>query len=447
MIRFGVLINWINNVKRDKVYHSIFVYGIFFSVIFLAACSGKLGSIQQGDVDTHIQQAEQAIGLAHDANAPSLAFKEFEQAETYLEMAKEALANNNGLDAITYANKAISHAIIAQRIAIQNSVSAGYNTTIFEKDVLITELRKSMKVQEQKMSDLKTNINEFVETEKQLQTNIRILENKNQELTDDRRTHQEKVAELNATLKSIQARIDKSEADVKSYGTQVKNLSRKLEVADTIANSANKQKRAAIAESELLKKQMREQAKIYTDKLTEAAKKNIATEHAEYLRKAKAEARAYEKQLHSNEPKRTGRTSLSTQQINAGKAVLSNWENAWNSKNLNAHLEFYIPDITATKIVTRESKENQSNINRSEIESSLREMNTQSWNKFQSGFEVEQESVIGLLKYRRLVSPAQTEDDTELYDMWFREIWAHQVQGKWKIYREIWQIYENVPKF
>ncbi|MCY4402818.1 MAG: hypothetical protein OXD54_09610 [Candidatus Poribacteria bacterium] len=437
----------IKNLKEIERFRNIYIYGFILSTVFFAACSGKFGSIEQQDVATHIQQAEQAVEYAREANAPSLAFKEYEQAETYLEMAKEAQANKNGIDSITYANKAISHAVIAKRIAIQNTVNAEFNASILEKDALIKELRNNMTTHERKMRDLETNIHTHLETLTELNANIRTLENKNRELINEKSSHQEKVAELSETLKAIQVRVANSETDVRNYGNQVKDLKRKLDVADNIANSANKQKRAAIAESESLRKELRQQAKVYTDKLAEAAKKNIATEHAEYLRKVAAEARAYEKQLHSNEPKRTGRTSLSAEQINSGKTVLSSWENAWNSQNLDAHLGHYIPNISASKIVTRESKENQSNINRSEIESALREMNTQSWKKFDSDFEVEQESVIGSYKYRRLVSPAQTEDDTELYDMWFREIWVHQVQGKWKIYREIWQIYKNVPNY
>lgn len=447
MKRIRSLFEIIKNLNQIERYRNIFVYGIILSTIFFAACGGKFGSIQQEDVVTHIQQAEQAVEAARVANAPSLAFKEFEQAETYLDMAIEAQANNNGVDSITYANKAISHAVIAKRIAIQNTVNAEFNASILEKDALIKELRNNITTHERKMRDLETDIRTHLETLTKLNTNIRILENRNRELVDEKGLDQAKVAELSASLKALRTRVANSEADVRNYGNQVKDLKRKLDVADNIANSANRQKRAAIAESESLRKELRQQAKIYTDKLAEAAKKNIVAEHAEYLRKVAAEARAYEKQLHSNEPKRTGRTSLSTEQINAGKTVLSSWENAWNSQNLDAHLGYYVPNITASKIVTRESKENQSKINRSEIESALREMNTQSWKKFDSDFEVEQESVIGSYKYRRLVSPAQTEDDTELYDMWFREIWVHQVQGKWKIYREIWQIYENVPNY
>ena len=434
-------------VKKNQTLNTILMFVLITSTLFVAACAGKFGPIESQDVESHLLEAEQAIELAREANAASLAFEEFEQAETFLEQAQDAYKAKNGIDALKFANRAIAQAKLARRKAAQNTTNAEYNAKILEKDALITELRKDLSSNERKRNDLVTEIQLLRDTEKSMQNNIRTLENQNQELVNDQRELQQKLSEVSESLDSIRARATRYENEVKAYGNQVDELKQKIDVTDTMMKSANKQKRAAIAETESVRKQMREQAKIYTDKLTAANKKNIAADHAEYLRKAAAEARAFEKELHKNEPKRTGRTSLSTQQINAGKAALSQWENSWNSKNLDAHLAYYIPKVTANKIVMIESKENQSNLNRGQMETDLRQMNTQTWEKFDTTLEVEQESVIGTYKYRRLVAAAETEDDTALYDIWFREVWIHQVQGKWKAYREIWQIYKDVPKF
>lgn len=433
--------------KYYQLLSRILFSGLFLFPVFLAACGGKLGTIQQQDVDAQLLQAEQAIQLAHDVNAPSLAFEEFEQAETYLEKAKEALNQNNGIDALRFATKAITHAKIAQRKAVQNTMNAKLNANILEKDALIVELRKDINTKKTEISGLETGIQQLRETEKEFEQTISQLEKERQKLSDTRKVSEQTVAELNESLKSIQARVVRSEADVQSYGRQVKELTRKLEAAETMAKSSSKQKRAAVAETESLKKQLREQAKVYTNMLEKAKKQNIAAEHQEFLKKTAEQARAFAKQLPSNKDPRTHRTSLSTQQINAGKAALNKWENAWSSKNIAAHFAFYTPNITVKKILTQESKENESTIASNQIEAALREMNAQPWKKVKASTEVEQESVIGIYRFSKLVSPAQTEDDTALFHSWTREIWMHQVQGKWKIYRETWQIYENIPNF
>lgn len=433
--------------RHYQLLSRILFSGLFIFPVFLAACGGKLGTIQQQDVDGQLLQAEQAIKLAHEVNAPSLAFEEFEQAETYLDKAKDALNENNGIDALRFATQAVTHAKIAHRKAVQNSINAKLNANILEKDALIVELRKDISTRKTEISGLETGIQQLREIEKELQQTIRTLENDKQELSNARNVKEQKVAELNESLKAIQARVARSETDVRNYGLQVKELTRKLEVADTMAKSASKQKRAAFAEVESVKKQLREQAKIYTEMLEKVEKQNIVAKHQEYLRKTAEEARAFAKQLPSNKSPRTRRTSLSTTQVNAGKAALNGWEKAWNSKNIDAHLVFYAANISVNKIVTRESKEHQSHVDRGEIEAAFREMNAHPWQKTANFTEVEQESVIGTYTFNRLVSPAQTEDDTALYDFWTREVWMNQVQGKWKIYRETWQIYENIPNY
>lgn len=433
--------------KKNQIQNTILLFFLIAGSLFLSACGAKFGAIESQDVESQLNQAEQELELARKANAESLAFEEFDQAETFLEQAKDAYKANNGVSALKFANRAISHAKIAKRKAAENTSNAKYNAKILERDALIVQLRKDLSSNERERNDLATEIQQLRDTEKLMESNIRTLETQNQELVDNQRALQQKLSEVSNSLDSISARATHYENEVKTYGNQVSELKQKIDVTDNMMKSANKQKRAAIAEAESVRKQMREQAKIYTDKLTATNKKNVAAEHAEYMKKVAAEARAFEKELHSNEPKRTGRTSLSTQQINTGKAALTQWENSWKNKNLDAHLAYYIPAVAANKIVTIESKENQSNLNRSQIETGLREMNAQTWEKFQTTTEVEQESVIGTYKYRRLVAAADTEDDTALYDIWFREVWMHQVHGKWKAYREIWQIYKNVPKF
>ena len=433
--------------KRYQLLRRVLFSGLFFFSVFLTACGGKLGTIQHQDVDGQLHQAEQAIKLAREVNAPSLAFEEFEQAETYLDKAKEALNQNNGINALRFGTQAITHAKIAQRKAVQNTKNAELNANILEKDALIVKLRKDVNTKKTEISGLETGIQQLRETEKDLQQTISQLDKEKQKLSDTRKISEQTVAELNESLKSIQARVTRSEADVKNYGRQVKELTRKLEAAETMAKSSSKQKRAAVAEADTLKKHLREQAQIYTDMLEKAKKQNIAAEHQEYLKKTAEQARAFAKQLPSNKSPRTHRTSLSTGQINAGKAALNKWEKAWNSKNVDAYLAFYIPNITVKRILTQESKENESTIDPNQIEAAFREMNAQPWKKVKVSTEVEQESVIGIYRFSRLVSPAQTEDDTALFHSWTREIWMHQVQGKWKIYRETWQIYENIPDF
>lgn len=441
-------------VKQEKFQfpmnsNRIFLTGSILLVIFLIGCGGKLGTVKIDDVQSVIAQAEKAINDARAVKSDSLAFEQFERAETELEKAKEALDNEDGVVALKSANLAYSYAKMAKYEAIQNSNNAVTNANILAKEAEIGKLNRNLENQNSKINDLERGLQRLEDTERNLNNTITTLNNEKQDIVRKNRINIDKLSEVNEELNTLKNRITRSETEVRNYGNEVKDLTRKLDAADAIAKSASRQKRAAYAEAESLRKQIREQAQNYTAKLAEAQKRNIAAEHSEYLRKQAEEARAYVRQLDSQKPVRTGRTTLSTQQINAGKAALKRWENEWNRSNIKAHLAFYAPNAIINKVHTIESKDNPSTLNRTQFESELTEISKHPWQKTQEKdiFEVEQNSVIGTYRYSRLVTPAQTEDDTALYQIWIREIWAHQVQNEWKIYRETWQIFDNIPKF
>ena len=441
-------------IKQEKFqFHlnpnRICLIGNIFLVMFLIGCGGKLGTVEINDVQSAIVQAEKAISDALEVKADSLAFEQFERAETELEKSKDALKNKDGIAALGFANLAYSHARMAKYQAIQNSNNAVANANILAKDAEIGELKSNLENQNNKIKNLEKGLQALEDTERNLNNTITTLNNQKQQIDQKNRLNIDKLSKVNDELNTLKNRISRSETEVRNYGNEVKDLTRKLDAADAIAKSASQQKRSAYAEVESLKKQIREQAKNYTAKLAEAQKRNIAAEHSEYLRKQAEEAREYVRQLDSQKPARTGRTTLSTKQINSGKAALKRWENEWSRSNMKAHLAFYSPNVLINKVKTVESKENPSMLNRNQFESELNEMRKHPWQKTEEKdlFEVEQNSVIGTYRYSRLVTPALTEDDTALYQIWIREIWAHQIQNQWKIYRETWQIFDNIPKF
>ena len=439
-------VNKYRKLRKHQAGNIIQLFCLLCSLLLIAACSGKLGAIRVQDIDTLLLQAETALTSAREVNAQSLAFETYEQAETELEMAQDAKRNKMGVDAIKYANNAITYAKIATRIAIQNTKDAETNANILSKDAEIGELKKQLRAKDTKIVSLENDNALLRDSESGLKTTISNLESDKRELINEQTTYNQKVAELNASLEAIQARVNQSESNVKTYGLELKNLSRKLDTAETIAKTESRLKRVAIAETAAAKRQMREQAKIFTEKLAESNKRNIAAEHKEFVKRQTEKARAFATQLPSAKTPRTGRTSLSTAQINAGKAALSGWEKAWKSKNIDVHIAYYSPDVTTNHIVIKESKENATTLNKTQFDAKLREMNNLGWTKSDAFSEVEQESVIGTYRFSRLVSPAENEEDTALYDLWIREVWTHLVEGKWKIYRETWQVYENIPQ-
>ncbi len=433
--------------KYNFALRRILMIGLLLVPFAFAGCGGKLGKVEPPVVDTAIADAEAAITAAAQVDAPSLAPEAFEAAESNLAAAKTALEEKRGSDALQFAYQAVADAKLARKSAINIAKNSELNAAILQKEAKAEVLRQKLSDKESELRRTQSEMQEVRGEETQLKQKVRDLEKKNRELSITREKYNKQVAELLKTVEEMQTHGQRAETEIRNYGKEIATLRRKIEVTDRIVKEEGYQKRAAIAAAESLRKQIREQAEIYTKKLAEASQQGIGAKHAEFIRQQAQKARAYVDSQPPLSPAKTGRTSLSTAQIAAGKAALSNWENAWQSSNLNVHLAYYGPNVVADKVVIRESKEQRSKIDRQQLESELRQMGAHAWSKVKTDTEVESDSVIGVQQLSRLVVPAVDENATALYNIWIREVWMHQVGNDWKIHHEIWKIFENVPDF
>ena len=441
MEQFIALSRKVNSVSRRNL-----LVGLLLVSFAVAGCGGQLGRIEPSAVDTAIADASAAIEVARAVDAPSLAADAFEAAESNLEAAKTALTEKKGNEALRLAYQAVVDARIAQRNAINIAKNSELNAALLQKEVGVDSLRQTLSAVEKELADVQTKMQNTQREKTQLKQTASEFQKKNSELRNKRETYSKQVAELSRTLEDIQVRGRRAETEIRNYGKEISALRRKLEIAERMAKEEGHQKRAVVAEINSLRRQLREQAAIYTDKLAQASQQKGNTQHSEYLAEKAQEARAYVDSQPALHPPKTGRTSLSTAQIAAGKSALSNWEHAWHSNNLNSHLSYYTPSIIADKVVIHESKEQRNKIDLQQLQSDLREMNTYAWSKVKTDTQVEGESIIGINRLTRLVAPADA-NTAALYNIWIREVWMHPVGNAWKIHHEIWQIYENVPNF
>ena len=433
--------------RGNAIWHRNLTIVLLLALFGLVGCGGQLGKIEPLAVDTAIADAEAAIAAAREVDAPSLAAEAFETAESNLEGAKAALGEKDGDEALRLAYQAVVDAKIARKEAMNIAKSSELNASLLQKESDVKELRHTLGTKERELARVRTEIQDLRHDDDEMQRTVSELQKKNRELNNKRKTYSTQVAELSKTLAEIQTRASRAESEIRNYGKDVSALRRKLEVAERMAKEEGHQKRAVVAEINSLKRQLREQAAIYTDKLAQANQQKANKQHEEYLKQKAQEARAYVDSQPALHPPKTGRTSLSTAQIQTGKTALSNWEQAWYSKDLNAHLSYYTPNIVADKVVIHESKEHRNKIDLQQLQSDLREMNTHAWSKVKTDTQVEGESVIGINRLTRLVAPAADENATALYNIWIREVWMHQIGNTWRIHHEIWQIYESVPNF
>jgi len=274
----------------------------------------------------------------------------------------------------------------------------------------------------------------------ELERKLRDSERERQQSLQSYRAAEAELGQLQDNLNATQAQYQRVQDQTEAYERQLYQLRRELALAQSMADEARKEATEA-------KSKARTQAKSYTTQIEQNTVKQSAAEREKMLAQKAQAARDYVQQREKLEPMPSGVTSLTDAQIAQGRAAIDDWEIAWASKDTTQHLGEYAQYATVTSISIEANTEKRSELNRTQMAEALRKMIHEEWVKTDARFETDGESVVATYLFSRLSRNAKNEGQPALYDVWTRQTWVNQVGNGWKISREIWRIYRDVPKY
>lgn len=417
---------------------------MLFLPLVLIACGGSLGKIQVEDVDAVITASEAAIEQAHLANAQALAPEALQQAERDLEDAKEAGQTKNGLEAMRLAYDALTQARIAEHEAMYKSQEEGLNAIIKRKEAEVIEHQANLRTTDAELEKNRTQMRQLNMQKSQLQAEmdrkIRVLERDRQKALRDYDTTKTDLEHLQSKLDTTKTQFLQAQNKAGEHERQIYQLRRELALAQSIEQETRK-------EAEELQAKATAQARSYSKQIEQLDQSNILKQREEMLARKRQEAYTYVQHQKAREPVRTGENTLTDKQISKGKAVINGWYLAWAEKDINQHVSAYVQDVSIEQILIRSSSEKRTYLNRIQMGDALKKFAGSRWVKTDSKAEVDGENVIGIYRLSRLSQHVASGNPPALYDVWKREVWVCQVGDQWKIFREVWQIYEDVPKY
>ncbi len=413
-------------------------------LMLLTACSGTLGKIQLENVNAVITQSETAIEQARLANAQALAAETLQRAENTLANAKEAVSAKDGLGAMHLAYDALTQAQIAEQEAMYKSQGNGLNAIIKRKEADIIALQAHLKTAEGALEKSRTDIQQLDMQKRQLQADIdRKLQETEQAhqkiLRDYNKAKTERTA-LQSKLDTTQTQLLQAQSLSEKHEHQIHQLRRELAQTQSLVEEARK-------EAADVRTKAAAQAQSYSRYIEQLDQSNVLKQREDTLARKRQEAKTYVYRQGRRQTVRTGSTSLTHEQIANGRAVISDWGLAWAAKDIHQHLRGYTQDAALDQTVIRSSNEEQTHLNRMQRVNALKKMANAQWKETDSKFDADGESVIGTYRFSRRSQDAMSAESPALHDLWTREVWARQVGAQWKIFREIWRIYEAVPMY
>lgn len=412
--------------------------------IFIVGCGGSLGKIQLENVDEVITHSEQAIRAARSANAAALAPKSLELAENYLTDARKAVEAEAGLDAIRFAYDARTQARIAEQEAMYKSQEAGLNAIIQRKEMEIADAQENLGAAEAKLEKARTEIQQLDIQRAKL---ILDKDSKIQELNRDNKEARRDYDKVQRELRALQVNYDATQKELmqaqertKAHERDIYQLRRELALSQSLVDEARKTAKQAQTKAT-------EQAKSYTKRIERLTQANVGKKRKVNLNQKAQAAREYVRRQQVWRTPRTGTTSLTNKQISNGKRAIDAWYLAWASKDIDQHLGDYAQNVEINQIHVRSGSEKHTALSRAEMVKLVSERINESWKKTHASYEADGKSVIGTYRFSQPAANTGNENAPTLYNVWEREVWAREMNNRWKIHREGWRFYEAVPKY
>ena len=101
--------------------------------------------------------------------------------------------------------------------------------------------------------------------------------------------------------------------------------------------------------------------------------------------------------------------------------------------------------MVVEKILVRSNGEKRDFIDRGNIAAEIKNMTLRNWALSDSVFQAELDNMIGIYRFNK-VSNRSSQPVT--YDVWEREVWMREDdKNQGEVHREIWRIYEEVPRY
>ena len=395
-------------------------------VVGMLGCSAGVGTLYPSEIEDAIRVAELSVERARAQDLSLAAKTALSAAEVKLASAKRALDDEDGVAAHAAAQEARVQAenaiaLDAQSDAYQRLIreeAQKHDDDAAELASARAEAASTRRAAEAIRSDLRLlrdQLDGFQSNAKDIVGQKAAAERRAQELERDLAASRQSIREMTGIL-------DQARAHQLDTERQVAVLAQQVQGAAASMDETRRREAEALAET----RRARELAQAYTDRM-QAAGRERARDQA--LAKARAEGRP---------PAPT----ISPEEVLSASPTLKQWKSAWERADMTRHLAFYHADANGERISVRAGQEQRTRITHSQLLDAIRASDPTVWEGVaRSATRAEGAHVVAELPYRR------RDGAGALYDFWVRKAFWARSGAEWRIVREEWRYYDEVPQF
>jgi len=274
-----------------------------------------------------------------------------------------------------------------------------------------------------------------------LQTRLEHLESSyRRELSDalaGREAAEERARSLESELSLTQGRIDDLNSQFDSARERQQQAEREaLAIQQQMAatrqalDEAKRQAATQATQARAVRTEARELASAYSERI-ESLERDAAKNEA--LQRAREEAQQHRPAV-----------QISDADLRSIRPLVQSWKQAWDKGDMEAHTAFYAPNARGERVTVVAGKESATALARVGLVSAIRGADRGAWQEVsQPTISAEGTGIAAKITYRRKGSGAGASSA----DFWIRSAVWERSGAQWRIVRERWQFYSDVPDF
>ncbi|MDA1192778.1 MAG: hypothetical protein O3A46_13980 [Candidatus Poribacteria bacterium] len=230
-------------------------------------------------------------------------------------------------------------------------------------------------------------------------------------------------------MRSLTAMLEESENRQESSQSAVRELAAQIQATERALNAA----RADAAT-----------ASVSTTRRVEAAKTETAQVAQEYSRKIDNLERDRQRDAAIQRARAQQKENVVPEaQLRAAKPFVQTWKTTWETAVIADHIRYYSPTADGARITVDNGKESRQYWSHDQLMTQVRQSSPAEWSLLrESSVYGEGGSVVAEAAYRRKAASA-----SNTFEFWVRKSYWSETSGSWRVAREEWRYYRDVPSF
>ncbi len=416
----------------------------YLLIISFLGCAGPRIVMKPEEARVFINDARASIDLAQEAGAYRMAPEEIARAESLLARAEEASKDEKrGAESIRLASEARAKAEAAHAISRQTRIHEGEMQRVSsEREAEMAALQAAQKValeaKREKDQELQACAQRLEQIKREKEAELAAVKADLNAAEDRAERKERELAAATSDYESTKEELEEALKEVRVYSEKTARLEEEMAAELTAA-------RAALRNAESNAQKAEAKARTHSERVAalEREKKkeiavSVAKEQATQERVARVEVKRETLQ---------GKPSLEV--LEKVRKAIEGWSIAWKREDPDRYISYYADDAEIRKVLIAGGKEQVEKLSKAEMREEMARVFARDIQFKMEGprLEAGSHAVKATFEFFKQMPADVYEDKITKHEKWIKELLFREVREEWKIVKEDWNIYHDIPEY